>query len=78
MDETETHAILESKDSDFHTGAVENNRTQTKQILPVWASSEPFGYTGSIADQQVVGGGDELIDADAERSERESIGPEGG
>ena len=57
MDE-EQKRQLQAHDVDFETGAVEDGKRDLidMQILPVWASTEPFGYEGSASDAQAVGG----------------------
>lgn len=68
--------LIEEADIEFHTGAVEDDPEAEAQILPVWASSEPFGYEGSPADTQLVGGGDgEAFEAEEAHSRRDIIGP---
>lgn len=76
-------ARLEALDPEFRTGVVELDEglPGEVQILPVWASSEPFGYAGSSADGQVVGGGEagsNAPSAASARAEREMIGPDAG
>lgn len=74
MPTTPINHDIEEGDSDFHTGSVEDGRDG--QLLPVWASTEPGGYAGTVADQQIVGGGDRPFDAKCARMERERIGPD--
>lgn len=59
MEKRKSHQS-EAQDVDFRTGAVEDGQDDmmNEQILPVFASTEPFGYEGSAADQQIVGGDD--------------------
>ena len=63
----------------FQGGVVESETPGVGpvQSLPVWASTEPYGYGGDVADQQVVGGRDVLEDADSAIAEREIIGTDG-
>lgn len=72
---------LEACDPRFHQGAVEDGGKDDieQQILPVWASTEPFGYAGGPADLQVAGGGGGGLRPDAGEAiaDREIIGPEG-
>lgn len=68
----------EGHDADFKTGVVEdgNGDMIDEQILPVFASTEPFGYEGSAADQQVVGGGKARKGATNKgRARRDFLGP---
>jgi hypothetical protein len=73
----------EARDADFHTGAVEDGKDDmiNEQILPVFASTEPFGYEGSASDQQIVGGDDPNAEAQDEgnkgRSRQDFLGPGG-
>lgn len=69
---------LEAQDPDFKTGVVEDGKDDMieEQILPVFASTEPWGYEGSAADQQIVGGDNEDEDLDAKgHSRRDVLGP---
>lgn len=82
MAEQEKH-LNEAHDSDYETGAVEDGGEDMidTQILPVWASTEPFGYGGDAADKQVVGGGKQGSrrgDAGRSHAERDIIGPDAG
>ena len=63
----------------FQGGAVESDTLGQgpPQILPVWATTEPFGYQGDIADQQLVGGSDVKERAAEDSAARAVIGPEG-
>ena len=80
MAEQKKH-LNEAQDSDYETGAVEDGGEDTIQILPVWASTEPFGYGGDASDKQVVGGGKQGSrrgDAGKSHAERDIIGPDAG
>lgn len=74
---------LQAHDADFETGAVEDGQRDmiNKQILPVWASTEPFGYEGSASDAQAVGGQAETDEDEAQdepgkgHARRDRIGP---
>lgn len=70
---------LEKRDPSFRTGAVEDGKNDDmgEQVLPPWASTEPFGYEGSPADQQIVGGGENPRHASKGQQRRDVIGPGG-
>ena len=77
-----TKRELAEHDPDFTNGAVEDGKKDMidKQVLPVWASTQPFGYEGSPSDAQAVGGdtaGSPAIDAGEDSAERDRIGPAG-
>lgn len=77
MDE-KSRRELAANDPDYRTGAVEDGKKDMidKQVLPVWASTEPFGYEGSPADAQAVGGQPEGdTDPGKAHSRRDVIGP---
>lgn len=82
MDPKQSHEN-EAHDSDFKTGAVEDGQDDMidEQILPVFASTEPFGYEGSASDQQIVGGHEEgepdEEGDDKGHSRRDVLGPGG-
>ena len=81
MDE-KTKRELAENDPDFKSGAVEHGKKDMidHQVLPVWASTEPFGYDGSPSDAQAVGGdnaANPAADAGREAAERDRIGPGG-
>ena len=81
MDEGEKRRQdLATYDADYTTGAVEDGKRDmiNQQVLPVWASSRPapFGYEGSPADAQVVGGNPEgSVDPGKGHARRDIIGP---
>lgn len=89
MDQAERDGLL-AHDADFGSGAVESagetpqerlDDNMAKQLLPPWASSEPFGYEGSASDAQFVGAdGVAEHEGDAEQAiaDREIIGPDAG
>lgn len=63
----------EERDAAFRTGARENELRV--QILPVWASTQPWGYEGGPADLQVSGESSAMSASEA-RANREQIGPQ--
>jgi hypothetical protein len=82
MTDEEKQRELAAHDADFQSGAVEDGKRDMidKQILPVWASTEPFGYEGSPADAQAVGGhpegeGEGEAGAGKAHARRDVIGP---
>ena len=77
MPDEEKQRELAAHDADYATGAVEDGQRDMihKQVLPVWASTEPFGYEGSPADAQAVGGGPEGGDGEKGHARRDVIGP---
>lgn len=61
----------EKRDPAYRAGAVETGTEPHEQVLPVWASTEPLGYAGAPADQQLATG-----EGSAKgRARRNEIGP---